>query len=110
MALVCVVYCDFVTFPFGILEQVWYLIVSIPDHCFISYFRGNNVIRENKLIKRLLKGDLNKKPVLSFRFYQPQAVSPDLGPNYLQRLSPCFVVQCFVSILVLQSSRWGRKR
>ena len=33
MSLVCDVYCDFVTFPFGILGQVWYLIVSIPDPC-----------------------------------------------------------------------------
>ena len=31
--------CDFVTFPFGILGQVWYLIVSIPDPCCcVSYF------------------------------------------------------------------------
>ena len=29
LALVCDVYCDFVTFPFGILGQVRYLIVSI---------------------------------------------------------------------------------
>ena len=28
----------FVTFPFGILGQVWYLIVSIPDLCCLSYF------------------------------------------------------------------------
>ena len=31
------VYCDFVTFPFGFLGHVWYLIVSIPDHCCLSY-------------------------------------------------------------------------
>ena len=31
-------YCDFITFPFGILGQVWYLIVSIPDPCCLSYF------------------------------------------------------------------------
>ena len=31
LALVCDFYCDFVTFPFGILGQVWYLIVSIRD-------------------------------------------------------------------------------
>ena len=37
-ALVCDVYFDFVTFPFGILGQVWYLIVSIPDPCCRSYF------------------------------------------------------------------------
>ena len=34
------VYSDFVNFPFGILGQVWYLIVSIPDPCSISYFEG----------------------------------------------------------------------
>ena len=28
----------FVTFPCGILGQVWYLIVSFPDLCLISYF------------------------------------------------------------------------
>ena len=38
MALVCDAYCDFFTFPFGILGQVWFLIVSIPDPCFLSYF------------------------------------------------------------------------
>ena len=30
--------CVFVTFPCGILGQVWYLIVSIPDLCPLSYF------------------------------------------------------------------------
>ena len=39
LALVCDVYCDFVTFPFGILGQVWYLIVSILDPCCLSYFK-----------------------------------------------------------------------
>ena len=31
-----VFYFDFVTFPCGILGQVWYLIVSIPDLCCLS--------------------------------------------------------------------------
>ena len=31
LALVGDVYCFFVTFPWGILGQVWYLIVSFPD-------------------------------------------------------------------------------
>ena len=31
-------YCVFVTFPCGILSQVWHLIVSIPDLCHLSYF------------------------------------------------------------------------
>ena len=30
--------CVIVTFPFGIMGQVWYLIVSIPDLCPLSYF------------------------------------------------------------------------
>ena len=37
LALVCDGYCDFVTFPCGILGQVWYFIVSIPDLCHLSY-------------------------------------------------------------------------
>ena len=41
LALVCDIYCDFVTFPFGILGQVWYLIVWIPDPCCFSYFEPN---------------------------------------------------------------------
>ena len=38
LALVGDVYCIFVTFPSGILSQVWCLIVSIPDLCLLSYF------------------------------------------------------------------------
>ena len=29
--------CVFITFPCGILGQAWYLIVSIPDFCHLSY-------------------------------------------------------------------------
>ena len=32
--------CAFVTFPCGNVGQVWYLIVSIPDHCHLLYFNG----------------------------------------------------------------------
>ena len=35
LALVCGVYCHF---PNGILGQVWYLIVSIPDLCTLTYY------------------------------------------------------------------------
>ena len=38
LALVGDVYCNFVIFPCGILCQVWYLIVSFPDLCRLSYF------------------------------------------------------------------------
>ena len=32
-------YCVFVTFSCGILGQMWYLIVSIPDLCHLPYFQ-----------------------------------------------------------------------
>ena len=35
--------CVFVTFPYGILGQVWYLMVSIPDHCHLSYFEMRTI-------------------------------------------------------------------
>ena len=38
LALVGDVYCIYVTFPCGILGQVWYLIVSFPVLCCLSYF------------------------------------------------------------------------
>ena len=37
LALLCDVYCGFVSFPCGILGQVWYLIVSIPDYRFAIF-------------------------------------------------------------------------
>ena len=37
--------CVFVTFPCGILGQVWYLVVSIPDLSRLSY--SNHVLISN---------------------------------------------------------------
>ena len=36
--LLLVMFIVFVTFPCGILVQVWFLIVSFPDLCCLSYF------------------------------------------------------------------------
>ena len=44
LPIVCDVYCDFVTFLFGILGQVWYLIILIPDPCCLSYFKIYNYV------------------------------------------------------------------
>ena len=38
-ALVCGVLMLICHFPIGILGQVWYLIVSIPDLCTLTYFK-----------------------------------------------------------------------
>ena len=32
--------CVFVTFPYSVLGQVWYLIVLIPDLCLLPYFKS----------------------------------------------------------------------
>ena len=37
LPLVCTVFLRFVTFPCGVLGQVWYFIVSIPDLCLLPY-------------------------------------------------------------------------
>ena len=42
--------CVFATFPCGILGQVWYLIVSSPDACRLSYFKYRNIIRVSKYL------------------------------------------------------------
>ena len=39
LALVCGVSLKVCHFPIGILGQVWYLIVSIPDLCTLTYFK-----------------------------------------------------------------------
>ena len=44
LALVGDVYCIFVTFPCGILGQVWYLIVWFPDLCHLFYFDRNAML------------------------------------------------------------------
>ena len=41
LALVCGVQLSVCHFPIGILGQVWYLIVSIPDLCALTYFKEN---------------------------------------------------------------------
>ena len=38
--------CNFVTFPCGNLGQGWYLIVSIPDLCHLSYFHMKHELDE----------------------------------------------------------------
>ena len=52
LALLCVMFsCVFVTSPYSVLGQVWYLILSIPDRCLLRYFQyANAYTTENKEI------------------------------------------------------------
>ena len=45
--------CDIVTFPCGILGQVWYLIVLIPVLCRISYFKNTTRNRDHLRVKQI---------------------------------------------------------
>ena len=50
LALLCVMFsCVFVTFPCGVLGQVWYLIVLIPDFCLLPYFHIGQIWVENSV-------------------------------------------------------------
>ena len=52
LTLVCGVFAPLLTFtvsfhfPIGILGQVWYLIVSIPDLCTLTYLYSNRDVTE----------------------------------------------------------------
>ena len=53
LALSCVVFsCIFVTYPYGVLGQVWYLIVSNPDLCNPLNFlnRSQNVFGKGQIL------------------------------------------------------------
>ena len=47
LALLCVISCVFVTFPHGVLGQVWYLIVFIPDPCLLPYLSNVQQVRQS---------------------------------------------------------------
>ena len=51
----CLIFnCVFVTFPCGILGQVWYLIVSIPDLCHFSILNSNAMLFNCKRVVQVL--------------------------------------------------------
>ena len=55
LAHLCVMFpCVIVTFPYGVLGQVWYLIVSIPDICLLSYFNSNFLSSEIETRKTVI--------------------------------------------------------
>ena len=77
--------CVLVTFPCGILGQVWYLIVSIPHLCCLSYFV---FIENNETVKQRLcppttqlsscevqradyRGEVNNSTQTSCKYYNP---------------------------------------
>ena len=47
---VCDVFLCFVTFPYGVLGQVWYLIVLIPNLCLLPYLTKAYIRKTKKHI------------------------------------------------------------
>ena len=75
-ALLCVCH-----FPIGILGQVWYLIVSIPDLCTLNYFQSNLESYDKynltfvpfciiEFIKRVAKKQYNSRQASHFISFQ----------------------------------------
>ena len=50
LALVCGVELRVCHFPIGILGQMWYLIVSIPDICTLTFFVGPSLAQSKVYI------------------------------------------------------------
>ena len=44
-------------FPIGILGQVWYLIVSFPDLCNLTYFKDQLWLNAGQKYRRMLQGE-----------------------------------------------------
>ena len=71
------VYCIFVTFPCGILGQVWYLVVSFPDLCRLSYFNmlvsfgTTNKVKSKRVVSCLLWDVVSGVSLIHFAMYFP---------------------------------------
>ena len=70
--------CGFVTFPCGILGQVWYLIVSIPDICRLSYFDRSRAVKLYGLFAK--KPDVTKFLSVKLKIFSyPSVITYVLG-------------------------------
>ena len=56
-------YCVFVTFPCGVLGQVWYLIASIPDLCPLTYHVVSTVLQNRTEQNRTLLKIMPLRPL-----------------------------------------------
>ena len=51
LALLCVVFsCVFVTFPYRVPDQLWYLIVSIPDLCLPLFLSESSLVAKGHVL------------------------------------------------------------
>ena len=50
----CFVFLCLITFPYGVLGQVWYLIVSVPD-CYLPLYFNSDTYLELGISKRKIE-------------------------------------------------------
>ena len=80
---------DFVNFSCVIVSQVWYLIVSIPDLCRLSYFDGCNFAKpsfEEVIIGRMCVNYFEFPPMILVNMSDKEKKS--LGMTHDARLTP----------------------
>ena len=81
LALVGDVYCIFVTSPCGILGYVWYLIVSFPYLCPLSYF---NLVQSQQNQDHMYSNILPIFPFESSTFQSKISINTLIGEYYLK--------------------------
>ena len=105
LALLCVMFsCVFVTFPYGVSGQVWYLIVSIPDFCLL--FSLSLFGYPSDLFLVAYKDvSVAYKDILTNRLFSTKSLSQRSNgtdkPVHLLSLISAIPVHCLVRILAI---------
>ena len=82
--------CGFGTFPYGILGQVWCLIVSIPDLRPLSFFQYRSSLNGGQKYRRTLQGE--HSAILSTSIKLPFAIKTLVLSIFKWRLKTGFTV------------------
>ena len=80
LALVCGVLLWVCHFPIGILGQVWYLIVSIPDLCTLTYFEWNIKYKHMRCLKVFWRPDKRVYKCMKMNMYDPYTSAYTVKP------------------------------
>ena len=95
-------YCGFVIFPYGILGQVWYLIVSIPDLCRLSYI---NYSVSSRILAEIIK--VVTTPNITLQFLPLQKNNPKRNSNSLSAYWNSNWLSIFLDTFVVAVSEKG---
>ena len=91
-SLVCDVFLCFGTFLCEVLGQVWYLIVSIPDLCLLTYFYINCFTISNNMVFNCNEARSQKYRQLSTRVVNLGTTTKLCQRNFVPKPHPGYVV------------------